>query len=186
MSISVAPVGAPRHAEGVDPSKMAAKIASKMMRDLDTNKDASLDKNEFVTGLSAKGVPANAAEKMFDTIDTKKTGSINTADLESAVKSGAIKPPPRRSSTRRSQWPACGRWRRVFAKLRPGGHQQRWIGVCTGGHAVQHEAPVQHEQPKNRPGKIGEQRRPDRLIRGIQRESWYILTKRKARKRTGH
>lgn len=93
MSISVASVGTPRHAEGVDPSKMAAKIASKMMRDLDTNKDGSLDKNEFVTGLSAKGVPANAAEKMFDTIDTKKTGSINTADLESAVKSGAIKPP---------------------------------------------------------------------------------------------
>jgi hypothetical protein len=93
MSISVALAGASNPAGGFDPSKMASKIASKMMNDLDTNKDGNLNKNEFVTGLSAKGVSTKDAVKMFDAIDTKKTGSINTADLETAVKSGAIKPP---------------------------------------------------------------------------------------------
>ena len=56
MSMSVARAGSAGGAGSPDPSKMAAKVATKMMRDLDTNQDGSLDKNEVVTGLSAKGV----------------------------------------------------------------------------------------------------------------------------------
>jgi hypothetical protein len=72
---------------------MASRIASKMMTDLDANKDGGIDKKEFVTGLTSKGVSAEDAGKMFDAVDTRKTGSIDKADIESAVKSGALKPP---------------------------------------------------------------------------------------------
>jgi Ca2+-binding EF-hand superfamily protein len=91
--MSVARVGNAGAVESTDPSKMASKVAAKMMSELDTSKDGNLDRNEFVSGLTAKGVSATDAGKMFDAIDTKKKGSITTADIESAVKSGAVKPP---------------------------------------------------------------------------------------------
>jgi hypothetical protein len=73
---------------------MASRIASKMMTELDVNKDGSLTRNEFVSGMGAKGVSSADAGKMFDAIDSKKTGSVTQTDIETAVKSGAIKPPP--------------------------------------------------------------------------------------------
>jgi hypothetical protein len=76
-----------------DVSKLASKVAAKMMSELDANKDGSIDKNEFVTGLQAKGVSSADAGKMFDAIDTKKTGSIGQGDIEKAVKNGTLKPP---------------------------------------------------------------------------------------------
>jgi Ca2+-binding EF-hand superfamily protein len=77
-----------------DASKFASKIAAKMMNELDANKDGSIDKKEFVTGLQAKGVSAADAGKMFDAVDTKKTGSVGQGDIETAVKNGTLKPPP--------------------------------------------------------------------------------------------
>jgi Ca2+-binding EF-hand superfamily protein len=73
---------------------MASKLASKMLGELDANQDGSIDKKEFVTGMTTKGVSVADAGKMFDAIDTKKAGAINKSDIETAVKSGALKPPP--------------------------------------------------------------------------------------------
>ena len=80
MSMSTSAVGS-GGAGGFDISKMAASVASRMMNQLDTNKDGKLDKAEFVSGLVAKGVSADAASKQFDAIDTKKTGTITKADI---------------------------------------------------------------------------------------------------------
>lgn len=81
---------------GFEVSKMASTIASKVVKNLDANGDGSLDKKEFITGLTAKGVSADDAEKQFDRIDTKKTGTITQADLESDIKNtiGKGGPPP--------------------------------------------------------------------------------------------
>lgn len=76
-----------------NPAKMAGRMSSRMMNDLDANKNQSIDKNEFVTSLAAKGISSADASKMFDAIDTKKSGSITRDDIETAVKTGAIKPP---------------------------------------------------------------------------------------------
>jgi hypothetical protein len=72
---------------------MASKMASKMMNDLDPNNTGKVTKDQFVSGLTAKGVSTADATKMYDTIDTKKTGSIGKSDIEAAIKSGNLKPP---------------------------------------------------------------------------------------------
>jgi Ca2+-binding EF-hand superfamily protein len=72
---------------------MASKIASKMMSDFDPNNTGKVTKDQFVSGLTAKGVSSAEATKMFDAIDTNKTGSIGKSDIETAVKNGKLKPP---------------------------------------------------------------------------------------------
>ena len=89
--MSVSGIGS---AGGFDLAKMASNIASNMMKKLDTNGDGSIDKTEFVTGLTAKGVSATDAGKQFDSLDTKKTGKISQTDIESAIKAGKGGPPP--------------------------------------------------------------------------------------------
>lgn len=76
-----------------DPAKGAARFASKIFKDMDTDTDGSVSKDEFVKGLESKGVSADDATKQFDTIDKAGTGSITKDDLESAIKSGDFKPP---------------------------------------------------------------------------------------------
>jgi len=76
-----------------DPAKGAARFASKIFNDMDTDTDGSVSKDEFVKGLESKGVSADDATKQFDTIDKEGTGSITKDDLESAIKSGDFKPP---------------------------------------------------------------------------------------------
>jgi Ca2+-binding EF-hand superfamily protein len=93
MSSSISAIGN-GSAPAADPAARASRIAAKMMKELDTNKDGSIDKKEFVTGLTAKGVSAADAAKQFDAIDTQKTGSISKADIATAIQSGALKPPP--------------------------------------------------------------------------------------------
>jgi hypothetical protein len=90
MSISPVVAGS---GGGFDPSKMASKIASKMMSDLDPNNTGKVTKDQFVSGLTAKGISSADATKMFDAIDTNKTGSIGKSDIETAVKNGKLKPP---------------------------------------------------------------------------------------------
>ena len=68
--------------------------SDKLVQDLDANKDGGLDKKEFVSGMVSKGMSAAVASKAFDTIDAKKTGKINGADIESALNSGKIPRPP--------------------------------------------------------------------------------------------
>lgn len=92
MSLSISPVGS-GSGGGFDPSKMASKIASKMMSDLDPDNTGKVTKDQFISGLTAKGVSSADATKMYDAIDTKKTGSIGKSDIEAAVKNGNLTPP---------------------------------------------------------------------------------------------
>jgi hypothetical protein len=92
MSMSISSVGSGR-SEGFDPSKMASMMASKMMSDLDPNNTGKVTKDQFISGLTAKGVASADATRMYDSIDTKKSGSIGKSDIEAAIKSGNLKPP---------------------------------------------------------------------------------------------
>lgn len=91
--MSISGIGSPG---GLDVSKMASTIASKVVKNLDSNGDGTLEKKEFVAGLTANGISAADAAKQFDSIDTKKTGKISQTDIESAIKSSIAKggPPP--------------------------------------------------------------------------------------------
>jgi hypothetical protein len=92
MSMSISSVGS-GSSGGIDPSKMASMMASKMMSDLDPNNTGKVTKDQFISGLTAKGVSSADATKMYDSIDTKKTGSIGKSDIETAIKNGNLKPP---------------------------------------------------------------------------------------------
>lgn len=80
-------------ATSFDPSKGAARFASKIFSDMDTDTDGSVSKDEFVKGLESKGVSSDDAAKQYDAIDTEGTGSITQDDLKSAIESGTFKPP---------------------------------------------------------------------------------------------
>ncbi len=92
MSMSINPVGN-SNSNGFDPSKMASVMASKMMKDLDPNNTGKVTKDQFVSGMTGKGVSSADATKMYDAIDTKKTGSIGKSDIEAAINNGNLKPP---------------------------------------------------------------------------------------------
>ena len=92
MSMSISSVGN-GSGGGFDPSKMASVMASKMMKNLDPNNTGKVSKDQFVSGLTDKGVSTADATNMFDSIDTNKTGSITKSDIESAIKDGNLKPP---------------------------------------------------------------------------------------------
>ena len=92
MSMSINSISS-GSSSGVDPSKMASMMASKMMSELDPNNTGKVSKDQFVSGLTAKGVSTADATKMYDAIDTKKTGRIGKSDIETAIKSGNLKPP---------------------------------------------------------------------------------------------
>lgn len=80
-------------ATSFDPAKGAARLASKVFSDMDTDTDGSVTKDEFVKGLESKGVSTEDATKQYEAIDKEGTGSITKDDLESAIKSGDFKPP---------------------------------------------------------------------------------------------
>lgn len=56
---------------------------SRMLKKLDTNNDNTIDKAEFVAGKPGD-VSNDQAGQLFDALDTKKTGSMSSADLQSA------------------------------------------------------------------------------------------------------
>ncbi|MTV38818.1 EF-hand domain-containing protein [Duganella radicis] len=76
-----------------DPSKGAARFASKVFNDMDADTDGKVTKDEFVKGLESKGVSSEDATKQYEAIDKEGAGSITKDDLESAIKSGDFKPP---------------------------------------------------------------------------------------------
>ena len=92
MPMSISPV-VTVSGGGFDPSKMASKLASKMMSDLDPNNTGKVTKDQFVAALTTKGLSSADATKMYDSIDTKGTGSFTKSDLEAAIKNGNVKPP---------------------------------------------------------------------------------------------
>ena len=92
MSMSISSIGS-GSGGGFDPSKIASMMASKMMSDLDPNNTGKVNKDQFISGLTAKGMSTADATKMYDSIDTKKTGSITKSDIEAAIKNGHLKPP---------------------------------------------------------------------------------------------
>lgn len=70
---------------------------SKMVKNLDSNKDGSVDKQEFVASAKTNGISEEDASKQFDKIDTQKTGKITQSDLEADFKAQAAsgkKAPP--------------------------------------------------------------------------------------------
>lgn len=72
-----------------NPIEVAPKIAKKMVEDLDTDKDGSIDKAEFTTGVQKKGASKSEAAQFFSQIDTKNTGKITAADIEASIKNSA-------------------------------------------------------------------------------------------------
>jgi len=92
MSVSINTVGN-RGGGGLDPSAMASKIATRMMSDLDPGNTGKVTKDQFISGMTAKGVSSADATKMYDAIDTKNTGSIGKSDIEAAIRNGNLKPP---------------------------------------------------------------------------------------------
>ena len=87
MAISVRPVGSGSSPASFTPSKSAAGLASQLMKELDTNHDGTVTKQEFVAALSAKGVSADEAGKLFDAFDKRQTGAITQSDIASTLKS---------------------------------------------------------------------------------------------------
>jgi hypothetical protein len=71
-------------------SPNAKVLASKIVKELDKNKDGSLDQTEFVSGMVAKGMSKDDATKLFSSIDIKKTDKVTASDLESAIQSGKL------------------------------------------------------------------------------------------------
>jgi Ca2+-binding EF-hand superfamily protein len=90
VSMSISSTGA---VSGLAPSQMVSKMANRMMKELDTNSDGGIDKKEFVAGLKNEGISATDAERIFDSIDTKGTGKISQADIESSMKKMGGTPP---------------------------------------------------------------------------------------------
>jgi len=78
------PVGTP------DISQLAMRMANGFMNNFDANQDGSLSKDEFIKGMTTKGISADAATAQFYKIDTKGSGQITKQDLQSAIKNGAF------------------------------------------------------------------------------------------------
>jgi hypothetical protein len=70
---------------------MASSMATKIVKELDTDQSGSVSKSEFVSGATAKGISATDASTKFDSIDIKKTGSISRSDIETDIKSSVPK-----------------------------------------------------------------------------------------------
>jgi hypothetical protein len=66
------------------------RMANGFMNNFDANQDGALSKDEFVKGMTTKGVTADAAAAVYFKIDTKGSGQITKQDLQSAIKNGAF------------------------------------------------------------------------------------------------
>jgi len=85
MSVS----GVSSSSSSYDISTLAKKIGSDLVKKLDSNGDGSLDKNEFVSGLTASGVSASDASTQFDSLDTSKSGKLTESSIASAIEADA-------------------------------------------------------------------------------------------------
>ena len=78
------PVGTP------DISQLAMRMANGFMNNFDANQDGALSKDEFIKGMTTKGISADAATAQYYKIDTKGSGQITKQDLQAAIKNGAF------------------------------------------------------------------------------------------------
>lgn len=69
-----------------DPSTLAAGIATKVVKQLDSDQDGSVTKSEYVSGLTSQGISTEEAGKQFDSLDEKQAGAIGQSEIESAIK----------------------------------------------------------------------------------------------------
>jgi len=60
-------------------------MASSLVSSLDSSKDGSVDKSEFVKGMTAIGVSSDDASATFDQLDSAKTGKLTQSSFESAL-----------------------------------------------------------------------------------------------------
>lgn len=93
MSISVSNTAVVSRSSNFNPSTMTSNMASKMMSDLDPNNTGKVTKDQFISSLTGKGVSTTDATKIYSSIDAKGTGSITKSDIETAIKTGNLKPP---------------------------------------------------------------------------------------------
>jgi Ca2+-binding EF-hand superfamily protein len=61
--------------------------------DLDPNDTGKVTKGQFVSGLTTMGVATADATKIYDSIDSKKTGSITESEIETAIRNWKLKRP---------------------------------------------------------------------------------------------
>lgn len=78
------PVGTP------DISQLATRIANGFMTNFDTNQDGSINKDEFIRGMTSKGISAEKAAEQFMAVDIKGKGVVTKQDIQTAVKNGAF------------------------------------------------------------------------------------------------
>jgi hypothetical protein len=78
------PVGTP------DISQLATRIANGFMTNFDTNQDGSINKDEFIRGMTSKGISAEKAAAQFMAVDIKGKGVVTKQDIQTAVKNGAF------------------------------------------------------------------------------------------------
>ena len=77
-----------------DPALMASQMAEKLVAEFDANEDGGIDKQEFLDGLSTRGVGQEDAESIFAEIDESGAGKITQSDIENAMKKLAANNPP--------------------------------------------------------------------------------------------
>jgi hypothetical protein len=66
MAMTINPVASGGSGGGFDPTKMASRMASRIMRDLDPDNTGKVTKDQFISGLTAKGVSSSEATKIYD------------------------------------------------------------------------------------------------------------------------
>jgi len=72
-------------AVGSSASYDVTQMASTLVSNFDKNKDESVDKSEFVKGMTANGISSDDANAMFDELDSAKTGKLTQSTFESAL-----------------------------------------------------------------------------------------------------
>jgi Ca2+-binding EF-hand superfamily protein len=73
MTTAISSLSSSTGATTFDPAKGAARFASKVFSDMDTDTDGKVSKDEFVKGLESKGVSTEDATKQYEAIDKEGT-----------------------------------------------------------------------------------------------------------------
>lgn len=70
---------------GSSASYEVTKTATALLKKFDSSEDGSVDKAEFVKGLTSLGISEQEAGAQFDSMDANKTGKLSQGDFESAL-----------------------------------------------------------------------------------------------------